>query len=239
MKPILPGVWGRLAFRRDLVAYRRAETPHKIPIASLWPIYRDRFHQAGSLGELFHQDLWAARQVIASGPARHLDVGSGVNGFVAHCLPFLDIEQVDPEPPLFPPRGLTFVRTDCLSLAGIGDASRTSLSSLGLAGQVGLGRFGEPVDPGAPAKLIQSLQRVLAPEGRLYFGLPVSARERVEFNARRLLHPSRVLAAFDRLRLASFALVKDDGQLYENLDPAAIAGQDDAWGLFEFVKPKI
>jgi hypothetical protein len=61
----------------------------------LYPAYRDRFGEAGTLGQYFHQDLWAARKIFAARPARHVDVGSRIDGFVAHCLTFMDVEVVD------------------------------------------------------------------------------------------------------------------------------------------------
>src|SRR5215207_1892376 len=62
----------------------------------LWFRSYDRFAAAGSLSfHYFHQDLWAAEHVYASQTQAHVDVGSRVDGFIAHILPFCDVTYVD------------------------------------------------------------------------------------------------------------------------------------------------
>lgn len=230
------GLRGRWLFLTDLVRYRRAKAVHAIPIASFYPIYRERFAQAGDLGAYFHQDLWAARKIYAARPARHVDVGSRIDGFVAHCLTFMDVEVIDIRPASHLPSGLTFRQVDAVSMAGFADDSIVSLSSLHAAEHFGLGRYGDRVDPDAHVTFMKSLQRVLAIGGTLYFSVPVSHRERVEFNAHRVLHPKTVTGAFDRLRLRSFSLVKDDGTMCEGAELSDVASEKLACGLFEFTK---
>ncbi len=148
----------------------------------------------------------------------------------------MNVEVVDIRPLPSPPRGLSFIEADATEMKSFADDSVPSLSSLNAAEHFGLGRYGDAIDPEGHVKFMKSLQRVLAPGGTLYFSVPVSDRERVEFNAHRVLSPNTVIAAFDRLRLASFALVKDDDRMYEPAVPADVAGQAHACGLFEFVK---
>jgi hypothetical protein len=230
------GLRGRWLFLRDLVRYRRANTPHKIPIASLFPIYRERFAQAGALGHYFHQDLWAARKIFAARPARHVDVGSRIDGFVAHCLTFMDVEVVDIRPMKDSVRGMIFRLADAEHMTGFENNSVPSLSSLNVAEHFGLGRYGDNVDPDAHVTFMKSLQRVLAPGGTLYFSVPVSGHERVEFNAHRVLNPTTVLKAFDQLKLVSFSCVNDEGYLSEDTEPSAAANERAGTGLFEFAK---
>jgi SAM-dependent methyltransferase len=227
----------RVIFLRDLLNFRRLQSADAVPIRALRPVYRDRDRKPGPLGAYFHQDLWAARLVAAARPARHVDVGSTIGGFVAHCLAFMNVEVVDIRPLAPAPAGLSFIQADAMLMTGFADGSVPSLSSLHAAEHFGLGRYGDPVDPEAHITFMRSLQRVLCPGGRLYFSVPVSDRERVEFNAHRVLHPDTVLAAFDALQLRSFALVKDDGRLYQPAEPSDVAGQHYACGLFEFAKP--
>jgi hypothetical protein len=230
------GLRGRWLFLNDLLRYRRAKSSHKIPIASLFPIYRDRFGEAGSLGHYFHQDLWAARKIFAARPVRHVDVGSRIDGFVAHCLTFMDVEVVDIRPMPHTPRGMIFRSAAAEHMTGFEDNSVPSLSSLHAAEHFGLGRYGDQVDPDAHITFMKSLQRVLSPGGKLYFSVPVSGHERVEFNAHRVLNPTTVLNAFDQLRLASFSCVKDDAHLYEDVHPSVVTTERGGCGLFEFVK---
>jgi hypothetical protein len=82
---------------------------------------------------------------------------------------------------------------------------------------------------------MDSLQRVLAIKGKLYFSVPVG-RERVEFNAHRVFSPRTILARFSQLRLESFSYVADDGSWHENSSPLALPASEMACGLFEFTK---
>jgi hypothetical protein len=101
---------------------------------------------------------------------------------------------------------------------------------------VGLGRYGDPVDPGACFLGMSELQRVLAPGGRLYFSVPVG-RERVEFDAHRVFNPRTILDSFPELRLVEFSAVNDDGDYVENIDPGQLEGAWYSCGLFLFERP--
>ena len=209
----------------------------RISIRNLFPILSDREASAGvAEGHYFHQDLWAARKIFERAPARHIDIGSRVDGFVAHLLVFMpvtiiDIRQLDSNID-----GLSFIRDDATQLAQIPSDSVESLSTLHAAEHFGLGRYSDPVDPSACFKFMNALQRVLAPGGSLYFSVPVG-RERVEFNAHRVFAPSTIIDSFPQLRLVSFSYVGDDGCLYQNTQPAAAEQCDYGCGLFQFIKP--
>jgi hypothetical protein len=209
----------------------------RISVQNLFPILSDRGDSAGvAEGHYFHQDLWAARKIFKSAPRRHIDIGSRVDGFVAHLLVFMpvtiiDIRQLDSRIP-----GLHFVRDNATELSQLPSDSVESLSSLHAAEHFGLGRYSDPIDPAACFKFMNALQRVLAREGNLYFSVPVG-HERVEFNAHRIFAPQTIIDNFSPLRLVSFSYVGDDGCLYEDAEPAAAARCDYGCGLFHFTKP--
>jgi SAM-dependent methyltransferase len=228
---------GLPAFLRDAAAYRRAESTLGFPLrlGSLFPILGDRYEEAGALGHYFHQDLWAARKIFAKRPKSHVDIGSRIDGFVAHLLAFMPVTVVDVRPLTSEVQGLSFVQEDAAALRTFADESIESLSSLHAVEHFGLGRYGDPVDPSAPSRMMRTLSRVLKPGGRLYFSVPVG-RERLEFNAHRVFAPRSVMEAFPALQLVSFAAISDEGELLDpcGLDQVALA--DYACGLFEFEK---
>ena len=148
----------------------------------------------------------------------------------------MDVEVVDIRPMQDTPRGMIFRLADAEHMTGFDDNSVASLSSLNVAEHFGLGRYGDTVDPDAHVTFMKSLQRVLSPGGKLYFSVPVSGHERVEFNAHRVLSSTTVLKAFDELELVSFSCVNDAGYLFEDVQLTEAAKQRAGTGLFEFVK---
>src|SRR5205823_9430566 len=116
----------------------------------LTPILADLDGEAGfARGHYFQQDLWAARRIYAVRPRMHLAVGSRLGGFIAHVLTFMPVTVVDIRPLHSMIAGLTFVQGTCTDLAWIRSGSVPSLSSLHAIEHVGLGRYGEPIEPTA------------------------------------------------------------------------------------------
>jgi hypothetical protein len=208
----------------------------QITFTDLFPILTDAGESAGSIGgHYFHQDLWAARKIRERMPERQIDIGSRIDGFITHLLVFMPVTIVDIRPLTSTVSGLTFLQDDATELAQFPTGSVDSLSSLHVAEHFGLGRYSDPIDPDACFKFMKALERVLAPNGRLYFSVPCG-RERVEFNAHRVFAPQTILDSFPGLQLVSFSAVGDDGNFYENADPAAVAKYELGCGLFEFTK---
>ena len=104
---------------------------------------------------------------------------------------------------------------------------------------VGLGRYGDPLDPDGDIKAMRELQRVVAPEGSLLFVTPVG-RPQIRFNAHRIYAYEQIRDAFSELRIEQFSLVPDhggDGGLIEDADPAIVSKQRYACGCFWFRRP--
>src|SRR5262245_51188927 len=58
-----------------------------IPMGRAYPILSDYGGAAGvARGHYFYMDLWAARKIFKAAPSRHVDIGSRIDGFVAHLL---------------------------------------------------------------------------------------------------------------------------------------------------------
>lgn len=181
---------------------------------------------------------WAARQVARLAPARHVDIASSLY-FVAQVSAFVPVAFYDYRPPDLALPGLDCARADLAALP-FPDASVPSLSCLHVIEHVGLGRYGDALDPGGDRRAAAELARVLAPGGTLLVAVPVG-RARVEFNLHRVYACAQVLALFPGLTLAEFALVPDDPQ-DGGLLPGASFAQADAQeygcGCFCFVKPE-
>lgn len=226
-------------FAGDVRRYNRmANLEPRFPLEwrSLKPFLLDYSDEAGvASGQYFHQDIWAARKIYEARPSRHVDIGSRVDGFVAHVLCFMPIEVIDIRPLTSSLDGLTFVQADATDLVGIPDASIESLSSLHAVEHFGLGRYSDPIDPTACFRAMKAMQRVVRPGGILYFSVPIG-REHVEFNAQRVFSPQTIFDTFRGMDLISFSAVDDLGHLRSNARRLDFADARYSCGLFEFRK---
>lgn len=129
---------------------------------NLHVILSDWNGDAGTLDYYFWQDLWAAKKIFQRRPSQHLDIGSRIDGFVAHVLSFMPVTMIDVRPLSESEKveGLNFIQADATNLENIPDNSLESLSSLCAPEHFGLGRYGDPVDAQACFKAMKSMQRV-------------------------------------------------------------------------------
>ncbi len=183
----------------------------------------------------FHVSAWAARRIVEAGPALHVDVGSQ-NLFVATLAAAVPVLFVDFRPLRARIPGLLSVGASLLALP-FADESLESLSCLHVAEHVGLGRYGDPLDPGGTRKSAAELARVLAPGGQLLFAVPVG-RPRVCFNAHRVHAAREVRGWFAELELAEFAGVGDDGDLVNDASLDRFDGAEFACGFFRLRRPR-
>ena len=183
------------------------------------PQLRDRFESGGTAkGAYFHQDLLVARRIFERRPLRHIDVGSRVDGFVAHVAAFRRIEVLDIRPVPQKIHNIDFVQCDVMNPNREFIECADSVSCLHALEHFGLGRYGDPVDLHGYVKGVLSLTAMLKPGGVLYLSVPICGNECVAFNAHRIFNPETILdlasKAFD---LISFSYVDDKGELFENV----------------------
>jgi SAM-dependent methyltransferase len=180
------------------------------------------------------QDAWAAREIYAFAPPAHVDVGSRVT-FVLGLAAFVPTSFVDLRPLTHAVPNLTAVAGSILDLP-YEDHELPSLSCLHVAEHIGLGRYGDALDPSGTERAAAELARVLAPNGKLWFSLPVG-RYRTNFNAHRVHDPSAVAPMFEGLKLEAFAGVDDCGALRDDVAPEDLASCEWACGFYRFTRP--
>ncbi|MCW2957878.1 MAG: hypothetical protein JWP18_681, partial [Solirubrobacterales bacterium] len=181
-----------------------------------------------------HQDSWAAQRIAGFAPTSHVDVGSRVD-YVCFLTALVPVTFVDIRPLTANVEGLRSVTGSVLEMP-YADQSVESLSCLHVTEHIGLGRYGDPLDPAGSLKAMDELQRILAPGGHLLFSLPVG-RPRVCFNAHRIHDPRTVRARFEELELQEFSAVDDSGIFARNRGLEEMAQQSYACGMFHFVRP--
>ena len=222
-------------FFSNLRAWQRAQLgTFPARLSELRFLTWERFSDAGgATGHYFHQDLWVANRLFKTDTTRHVDVGSRLDGFIAHILPFCSVTFVDLRPISLSHDNFSFVQGTINALP-FPNASVASLSCLHVIEHIGLGRYGDEVDPDGHRKAAAELVRVLAPGGRLYLGTPVG-RQRLVFDAHRIFDPETIVEAFAPARLVSFHLISDAGdRVMENASFDEARRCDYGCGIFIF-----
>jgi SAM-dependent methyltransferase len=220
-------------YLRDRREYQRLPGAPRLSRLDDFPQLFDRTAATPFEPHYTFQDGWAAREVADLRPERHVDVGSRIS-FVIGLAAFVPVTFVDLRPLQVDLSGLEVVAGSILDLP-FADRSVASLSCLHVAEHIGLGRYGDPLDPDGTRRAAEELARVLAPGGRLLVGLPVGA-PRTEFNAHRIHDPDDVPRLFGGLRLERFAGVRDDGSFAAGIEPSELAGSRWACGLYRFAR---
>lgn len=228
-------------FLRDWWQFRQGFTG-----VLVWmPCLHDRYEEGGSTkSEYFWQDLLVARWIHEAKPQKHVDVGSRVDGFVAHVAGFREIEVFDIRLISTQIPGVVFRQADLMrndratnSTEGYCD----SLSCLHALEHFGLGRYGDPIDPEGHEKGIANMAVLLRPAGMFYLSVPIG-RERVEFNANRVFDPRTIirLTNSNGLELRGLTVVGGGGNV-SDVEPDAdtlreLAAVPYNLGIFTFAK---
>jgi SAM-dependent methyltransferase len=232
------GLWA--AFLRDFLAFRRLAASPQARFAVSWsdryPCLHDKTASTGFDRHYIYHTAWAARVVRETTPALHVDISSSLY-FSAIVSAFCPVKFYDYRPADLGLAGLENGPADLLDLP-FADRSIASLSCMHVVEHVGLGRYGDPLDPDGDLKAIAELRRVLAPGGNLLFVVPIG-KPRVMFNAHRIYSYDQIREYFRDLRLHQFALVPDDardGGLVYDASRALADAQSYGCGCFWFRK---
>ena len=184
-----------------------------------YKIISDFNAQAGRLGQYFVQDLHVARMIYENQPNNHFDVGSRIDGFIAHVATFMKINIMDIRPLDSQVRNIKYIQQDLMNPKIDLLNSLESISCLHAIEHFGLGRYGDEIDPKGHIKGFENIIRMLKPNGILYISFPISSHERIEFNAHRVFHQKSILnwsPMINTLDLKQFDYVDDQGKLYLN-----------------------
>lgn len=209
------------------------------------PCLHDWYAEAGSTkDEYFWQDLVVARMIFAANPAKHVDVGSRLDGFVAHVASFRDCEVFDVRPVSTVIPGVVFRQADLMNPISLPIATGgycDSLSCLHAIEHFGLGRYGDPVNPNGYQCGIANMVQLLRPDGIFYLSTPIG-RERVEFNANWVFDPRSIISCAEAGGMVLQKLIimtPENGPLDSAIDTDALANlalQRYQLGLFIFIK---
>jgi SAM-dependent methyltransferase len=188
------------SFWQDYKVYSRLSSGKKqFLINNLYPCIYDKTTFTPMEPIYFYQDTWAFERILQQKPLFHIDIGSQ-HTFVAFLSKVIPLMMVDIRPLDLPLDTLTFKEGSILDLP-FESNSIESLSSLCVVEHIGLGRYGDPLDPDGTEKAVTELKRVLKPDGNLYISLPLDDESKVYFNAHRAFSEKYLFDLFRPLKI--------------------------------------
>jgi len=231
---ILSGLARYPRYLCDWWKYNKMDGAEPIRLRDTYPCLFDKKLRTGIDSHYFYQDIWAFKRIYSLKPGLHIDVGSNVN-FVGLLTVITKVHFID-----IRPLDASFLENIEIKQGSIldmpyPDNSLKSISCLHVAEHIGLGRYGDPIDPLGTKKAAAELSRCLAKGGNLYFALPVG-RPRLCFNAHRIHSPGQVLDYFRGLKLVEFSGSTDQKEFIENADITKFENEKYACGMFLFTK---
>jgi len=206
-------------FRKDLSMFKRQMgegASHPVPLGKMYPIMDDAKAESGIGDKIyFFQDLYVAQEIFKANPARHVDIGSRVDGIIAHVASFREIEMFDIRPLNSKIRNVKFTKCDLMGGLSPDLLSCTdSLSCLHALEHFGLGRYGDPIDANGHLTGFENLSKMVKTGGTFYFSVPLGPL-RVEFNAHRVFSMEYLLKMVqEKFEIEKFAYVSDKGELH-------------------------
>jgi SAM-dependent methyltransferase len=214
-------------FINDWIKYRKDGGIAKT--LDLYPCLNDKGKSGGLVGQYFYQSYWACKHLFQSGTEQHIDIGSDIR-FVGHLALVTNVTFVDIRPISLNIDNLTYTSGSILRQP-FDDKSVYSMSCLHVIEHIGLGRYGDPIDPEGSNKACVEIRRVLAPGARLYISVPIG-RERVQFNGQRIFDVNYIPSMFADFELVDFSYVDGDNNYAESINDLSVV--NDAIREFQY-----
>lgn len=184
-------------------------------------------------GHYIYHPAWAMRIISKIKPQKHVDISSTLH-FCTTLSAFIPVDFYDFRPADLTLSNLKSLKADLTNLH-FEDSSIQSLSCMHTIEHIGLGRYGDPIDPDGDLKAINELKRVCAKGGNLLLVVPVGI-QKVLFNAHRIYNPMQIIKYFEGFHLKEFALITDSNEFIDGADLGIAANQTYGCGCFWFIK---
>jgi len=218
-----------LWYFKQLRDYKKLKINEKFKTIEYYPCLFDNLKYTPVEPTYFFQDSWAAKHIFELKPAHHYDIGSSVKtmGILSQFVPItmVDIRTIDLELP-----NLFSIEGSILELP-FDDHSIDSMSCLCVIEHIGLGRYGDPLDPFGSEKAIKELTRVLKKDGILLISVPVDKENKIYFNAHRAFTREHLLKLFCNFEILDEKYIYGN-KIYNEYDPSKGFGT----GLYKLKK---
>jgi SAM-dependent methyltransferase len=223
-------------FIRDYLKFNKLAA-NELKLKNLYPNLEDKTKTTNFDRHYIYHTAWASRVVNSIHPEFHIDISSSLY-FSTLISAFVPVRFYDYRPVNINLSGLVCGKADLTNLP-FEDNSIFSISCMHTVEHIGLGRYGDPIDPNGDKKAISELKRVVKPGGHLIFVTPVG-KPRVMFNGHRIYSFEKINEYFKGFDLQEFALVPDNKEMgfLNPADPKVVKDQEYGCGCFWFTKKK-
>ena len=219
-----------IQFFRQWHAYKK-NTIEPVTIGDWLPYLDDATKITPIDTHYFYQSAWATNKILNHQTDCHVDIGSQTD-FIASLSAFVNVEFVDIRVLKVQLPRLKCIKGSVTSLP-YRDRSIKSLSCLHVIEHIGLGRYGDEIDPNGAIKGCKEIQRVIRKNGNLYLTVPIG-KERVCFNAHRIFNPWTIIKLFNELKLVDYGCVDDSGEYLPKYNIDDCVSFSYGLGLFHF-----
>ncbi len=235
----LDGTQAKRAFAKEFAQF--SELQNRTPTARFEMLWEDRHPILDEKTGFTHFDAhytyhpaWAARVLARLRPEEHVDISSALH-FATMVSAFIPTKFYDYRIALLNLSNLEFKKADLTNLP-FTDNSIKSLSCMHVVEHIGLGRYGDPLDPDGDLKAIAELKRVAQKDGILLFVVPVGKEPKIYFNAHRVYTYQQIVSYFEGFHIEQFALVDDQGRFILNANSNDADQQNYGCGCWYFIK---
>ena len=236
----------------DYFAFKKTHGAGRFEISpkDFYPCIKDKTINTGFDRHYVYHTSWAARVVKEINPEFHVDISSSLF-FCGPVSAFIPVRFYDYRPADLRLSDLQTGKADLHNLA-FEHNSIKSLSCMHTLEHIGLGRYGDPIDPEGDLKAIESLKKVVAKDGSLLIVVPIG-KPKIEYNAHRIYSYEQIMTyvtgkKYDDgvqntkdgdIYLHEFSFIPEfehEGGLIRNADPKLAQNAHYACGCFWFKK---
>lgn len=223
---------------KDYFIYRIRDNKQRFSarLVDFYPQIRDKTLGTNFDRHYVYHTSWAARKICDIKPNRHVDISSSLY-FCGIVSAFVPIDFYDYRPADLHLPNLSSNQGNLYKLP-FSDNSLESISCMHTIEHIGLGRYGDPIDPDGDMKAINEIKRVTRQGGNIIFVTPVG-KPKIEFNAHRIYSYQQVLALFEGCELKEFSLIPEyaaAGGIMLNAVPESVQKENYACGCFWLIK---
>lgn len=225
-------VIGFFSFIGEMIRFKKMnDNRFTVNMADMYPCLKDKLKTTPFDQHYIYHPAWAARILAKTKPEYHVDISS-ILSFSTIISAFVHVKFYDYRPAQMNLSGLESSFAD-LNKLPFEDHSQPSISCMHTIEHIGLGRYGDALDPQGDLKAIEELKRVVKQGGDILFVTPVG-KPRIEFNGQRIYSFEQIVSYFQPFQLIEFSLIPDVGPMIENADRELIKNEKYGCGCFWF-----